>query len=66
MLIVQISLLLILVDSICKLDATFSDGFRQFLSNTYGSEIASNLTRLDFLERGSFGGGIRNYAQKTM
>lgn len=58
--------LILLISTQNQLDATFSDGFRKFLWDTYGPEIASNLTRLDFLERGSFGGGIRSYSQKTM
>ncbi|KAI6174686.1 LIPaSe related [Aphelenchoides bicaudatus] len=56
--------------SICFLltystSASFSFGFRKFLLTAYGTDVQANLTRLDFLERGSFGGGIRSYPAKT-
>lgn len=38
-------------------DASFSRGFQNFLKLYYGSSTARNLTRADFGEGGSFGGG---------
>lgn len=46
-------------------DASFSYGFRKFLFNMYGLDVQLNLTRLDFKERGSFGGGSRSFSAKT-
>ncbi|KAI6170096.1 hypothetical protein M3Y98_01204000 [Aphelenchoides besseyi] len=45
--------------------ATFTEGFKKFLTITYGEQVATNLTRSDFGERGSFGGDNRSYTQKT-
>ncbi|KAI6223874.1 hypothetical protein M3Y95_00822700 [Aphelenchoides besseyi] len=45
--------------------ATFTDGFKKFLTKTYGEQVATNLTRGDFGVRGSFGGDNRSYPQKT-
>jgi hypothetical protein len=46
-------------------DASFSFGFRKFLWSMYGPDVQLNLTRLDFADRGSFGGGARSYPAKT-
>jgi hypothetical protein len=46
-------------------NASFSFGFRKFLSTQYGPEVEAQLTRLDFAERGSFGGSLRSVPAKT-
>jgi hypothetical protein len=61
----QVFAYLLFLTYFASIDASFSFGFRKFLWTVYGPDVQQNLTRLDFLDRGSFGGGIRSYPAKT-
>lgn len=54
-----------LLKLVAPVDTSFSFGFRKFLWTAYGPDVQLNLTRLDFIDRGSFGGGVRSYPAKT-
>lgn len=45
-------------------DATFSEGFQQFLQKEYGHEVAETLIRPDLGVNGSFGGGPSSVSMK--